>query len=369
MEIKTLNVGNSNNTSIDTSFLFHTADIPLWKEIAKDFSQRFTHIFVFGVGGSSLAGQVLVQFGSKAFPKVKFIDSPDEDTMRSIKALPTASTAFVFITKSGETLETIFQANYCLEYLSANGLPFKDHCLIITMEDTPLWHFAKRHEIKTILHPDVCGRFSCFTVVAILPALLAGVEIDEYLEGGIEQARIGIDEGFAKQMLEEDIHIVMPYTTKLSTFTEWYSQLTAESLSKEGKGYCVVRTLGTKDQHNQLQMFLDGKNNKTYTFIGIKTKAHETIPNIIQDVLLPQGTWFSCIMQAGMHGVAKELSSRGRKVRIIEFDEITPKEVGKLFMLYMQEVLYQASVLDVLPFTQPAVASVKKLMSDFLSRK
>ena len=60
----------------------------------------------------------------------------------------------------------------------------------------------------------------------------------------------------------------MPYIHKLDVFTEWYSQLTAESLSKGGNGYCVVRSLGTKDQHNQLQMFLDGRNDKTYTFIG-----------------------------------------------------------------------------------------------------
>jgi glucose-6-phosphate isomerase len=236
------------------------------------------------------------------------------------------------------------------------------------MKDTPLWNFAKAHEIQTISHPDVSGRFSCFTAVAIFPALIAGVNVESYIDGGRWQSNKMLNQSFSNAMLKDDIHIIMPYTQKLSVFTEWYSQLTAESLSKNGKGYCVVRALGTKDQHNQLQMFLDGKNNKTYTFIGVNKKNANVVANTIDNISVPNAG-LSCIMQAGMHGVAHELAQQGKCVRIIEFEEMTPSEVGKLFVFYMQEVLHQASILNVEPFTQPAVASVKKLMFEFLTKE
>ena len=368
MEIHTFNTKSETSVAVDILNLFHTEALPLWKEIAHEICEKFTHVFIFGVGGSSLAGQVLVQFKAPNSPKIRFIDVLDESTIVQIKRTEIATTAFIFITKSGETLETLVQTNYCLQYLNEQKREIKNHCFFLTMQGTPLWNFAKENDATTIVHPDVCGRFSCFTAVAIFPALIAGVNVESYIEGGKIQSQSEIDMAFAKSMLEMPIHITMPYIHKLDVFTEWYSQLTAESLSKGGNGYCVVRSLGTKDQHNQLQMFLDGRNDKTYTFIGNTCESGDVIHNKIAGVEIPK-TRLSFLIQAGMQGVAKELEKQGKGVRIIHFDEISPKEVGKLFAFYMQEVLFQARFLQVEPFTQPSVASVKKLMFEFLQSK
>ncbi len=368
MDIKTFNVEKNNEVKVDISQLFHTEDLQIWKNIAEEIQKNFTHVFIFGVGGSSLAGQVLNRFTMPHSPVVKFIDILDTEEMEQIKFTPFAKTSFIFIAKSGETIETITQLNYCLHYIDEKKSLPKKHCFILTMKNTPLWKFALQNNIPTIIHPDISGRFSCFTAVAIFPALVAGVNVDEYIEGALEQSNHTIDCVFANVMLRYPIHILMPYIHKLNVFTEWYSQLTAESLSKDEKGYCVVRSIGTKDQHNQLQMFLNGQNNKTYTFIGEGKESDIVICNKVNELKIPNAK-LSCLIKSGMYGVIEELSKQGKCVRVIEFDQITPREVGKLFALFMQEVLHQAQQLGVEPFTQPYVLSVKKKMLQFLQSK
>ncbi len=65
----------------------------------------------------------------------------------------------------------------------------------------------------------------------------------------------------------------MAYTDKLERFTAWYVQLWAESLGKNGFGTTPIRALGPVDQHSQLQLFLDGPQNKVFTILTTDTKG------------------------------------------------------------------------------------------------
>jgi glucose-6-phosphate isomerase len=200
----------------------------------------------------------------------------------------------------------------------------------------------------------------------MFPALIAGVDVLSFINGAKEEAKKPFNPSFSNAVLSQPIHVIMPYIHKLNVFTEWYSQLTAESLSKNGKGYCVLRCLGTKDQHNQLQMFIDGQDNKTYTFIGEKHENDHIIQNKISSMEIPN-TRFSSVMLSGMYGVAKELSSQNKKVRIVEVTKVTPFVIGQLFVFFIKETLHQAHMLEVEPFTQPGVTATKKRMFDFLN--
>ena len=64
----------------------------------------------------------------------------------------------------------------------------------------------------------------------------------------------------------------MPYIDNLNNLSFWYKQLWAESIGKKEKGTTPVNSLGTVDQHSQLQLFLDGPKDKFYTIIGRKKK-------------------------------------------------------------------------------------------------
>ena len=49
-------------------------------------------------------------------------------------------------------------------------------------------------------------------------------------------------------------------------FSDWYRQLTGESLGKSGQGITPISALGPADQHSQLQLYLDGPRDKFFTF-------------------------------------------------------------------------------------------------------
>ena len=65
--------------------------------------------------------------------------------------------------------------------------------------------------------------------------------------------------------------VMMPYCDRLNFLALWYRQPWAESLGKDGKGLTPIRALGPVDQHSQLQLYLEGPQDKQYTlmFLGI----------------------------------------------------------------------------------------------------
>ena len=61
--------------------------------------------------------------------------------------------------------------------------------------------------------------------------------------------------------------IIMPYSDSLQNLSFWYRQLWAESIG-DGKGLTPINSLGTVDQHSQLQLYLGGPRDKFFTIIG-----------------------------------------------------------------------------------------------------
>ena len=73
----------------------------------------------------------------------------------------------------------------------------------------------------------------------------------------------------------------MTYSDSLMYFGKWFLQLWAESIGKNNKGITPIHAIGTTDQHSQLQLYLDGPNDKFFTFITIdKTSRCHYFPNV-----------------------------------------------------------------------------------------
>ena len=81
----------------------------------------------------------------------------------------------------------------------------------------------------------------------------------------------------------KSINVLMPYSSRLDKFAEWFCQLWGESLGKkytmDGKeitfGTTPVRTVGAIDQHSQIQLFREGPLDKVVTFIGLETHDND----------------------------------------------------------------------------------------------
>jgi len=79
--------------------------------------------------------------------------------------------------------------------------------------------------------------------------------------------------------------VLFPYSQSLWKFAFWFKQLWGESLGKKldrrGRevyyGQTPTAALGVTDQHSQLQLFIEGPNDKSFMFWGVKEFRH-TLP-------------------------------------------------------------------------------------------
>src|SRR5690606_12358211 len=147
-------------------------------------------------------------------------------------------------------------------------------------EKGELRKLSKEWNVSTLEIPaNVGGRFSVLTPCGILPALFAGINVDELLNGAAEikkdlyQSEDFFKLGsFLKELHDKGVNqtVMMPYSSLLKEFSSWFVQLWAESLGKEKKGLTPIPGYGATDQHSQMQLFMEGPNDKVLFLVEIE---------------------------------------------------------------------------------------------------
>jgi len=266
------------------------------KEFAQTVHQK--HIVVLGIGGSSLGTYAIHKFlqHKENDKKLHFLESTDPlDIVHRIDKIDLSDTLFLVISKSGTTIETVS----ILKYLSSLVQIDKSNCVVITEDDSKLNDFAVHNGMKRFFIPkDVGGRFSVFSAVGLVPLAIMGLDIDNILNGCKEVSNSFFDkkeyyDGImqkARFMVENknrfNINVVFSYSSLLEGFNKWYIQLWGESLGKINinmtkQALTPIGLLGPVDQHSFLQLIMEGKRDKTVTFIKIEDFQSEiSIPNI-----------------------------------------------------------------------------------------
>ena len=266
--------------------VFNRDDLGEFEDLAKRTS-GFEKIVILGVGGSSLGAKTILSLEEQQ--KIEFLESIDPATIKNfLDKIDYQTTFFLVISKSGETIETICQTLIILNQLRALGIKeFSKQFLFVTQsEENSIAKIAKNIGAKIANHPsDIGGRFSCFSIVGLLPALLAGIDIKKIRLGAqklVESFLSDPDEILRSCLIQLFFYdhgfgssVIMPYVDNLKNFTDWYRQLWAESLGKSGFGSTPINSMGTVDQHSQLQLYLDGPRDKFFTFITKKNQKSD----------------------------------------------------------------------------------------------
>src|SRR5207249_2701138 len=101
-------------------------------------------------------------------------------------------TLFIVASKSGETTETLSHFAYFWNELNKNGRSGAAgrHFAAITDPGTSLQKLAEEHSFRWIFKnpPDIGGRYSALSYFGMVPGALAGVDVVEMLERGVEMA-------------------------------------------------------------------------------------------------------------------------------------------------------------------------------------
>ncbi|MDP6517090.1 MAG: glucose-6-phosphate isomerase [Alphaproteobacteria bacterium] len=371
-------------------------DLDTLRPVAAAMRAAYETVVVLGTGGSSLGGQTLAAlaenpFGPRPRPRLHFIDNIDPDTFRQLlDGLDLAKAGFVVISKSGGTGETLTQFLVCLEavhdVLGAEGVAQR-FVLITEPGDNPLRRLARRWSLRVLDHdPDIGGRFSVLSLVGLLPALLAGVDAEALRAGAgqVLDATLGATEpadsepargaALAVALNRErgiGITVLMPYCDRLGPFGFWYRQLWAESLGKGGAGTTPIRALGTVDQHSQLQLYLDGPEDKMFTLVTLDVagSGRKVSPALADDDSLAylHGRRMGDLLDAMQRATAETLARRGRPVRVIAISKLDAETLGALLMHFMLETIIAATLLGIDAFDQPAVEDGKALARRYLA--
>lgn len=384
--------------------------------------KKFRRVVFLGTGGSSFGGQVLAQLNGwgiaphqqqrgqqrgqqqrgqqqrgqqkgqenksalPALPALFFLDNLSAHSLAALLSPNTLpDTGFVVISKSGGTADTLMQFSAALSAVQKAGLPADKHFFAIT-ENTknPLRRIAESLKIKILPHnPDIGGRFSVLTNVGLLPAALAGLDITAVRKGAARSLTdflttdtlrdnspaMGAALQIAHSKKGRVISVLMPYDERLDRFAFWYRQLWAESLGKDKRGTTPVNALGPVDQHSQLQLYLEGADDKFYTLIT--APQNNTLTADAQACNVPELNWLhnrklGDLVAAHAEATYQALMNKGRPVRKIDMRAFDEEAIGHLLMDFMLETILAAHLLEVNAFDQPAVEQGKIIAKNIM---
>ena len=371
-------------------------DLGPLKPIADSYRSKFDDVVLLGTGGSSLGGKTLSSLADCGFgprtgaPRLHFFDNVDPHTITAmLDSLALNRTGFLVVSKSGSTAETLTQFLICLDAVQKKmGDEAGSYFTAITEPgDNVLRRLATRLGMTILDHdPRVGGRYSALSLVGLLPAMIAGLDPVAVREGASavlapvlagaspDSVEPAIGAAISVGLAEENganTTVVMPYIDRLANFGLWFRQLWAESLGKNGKGTTPVNTLGTVDQHSQLQLYLDGPRDKMFTVMMLKCAGSGPAvePALADDEALGYlvGKTMGDLMDAEQRATAQTLISNNRPTRIFHLSNLDEKVMGALMMHFMLETIIAAHLLGVDPFDQPAVEEGKFLTREYLA--
>ena len=222
-------------------------------------SAGFTHALLIGMGGSSLASEVISLIFQDQAPglKISILDSTDPDQiLQAALDHPTSSTLFIISSKSGTTAEVKALFNYFWERARLSlGDKASDHFIAITDPGTPLEELAIEHKFRKIFQadPNVGGRYSALTAFGLVPASLLGIDVLRLISSASWMADecaankpYGRNPGLVLGAIigEAALHgkdkLTIIADPEISPFGAWLEQLIAESSGKQGKGILPI---------------------------------------------------------------------------------------------------------------------------------
>ena len=294
-----------------------------WMDIAKDMlykldeihnfatlvrKDKFSHIVLMGMGGSSLCPDVLrAIFGiKKGYPKFYVLDSTDPEAVLNLKKkLNLKKSLFILSSKSGGTIEPNSQFKYFWDQLVKvhKTKNVGDKFCAITDPNTKLEQLAFEKKFRKVFlnPPDIGGRYSALSYFGLIPAALMGIDIKSLLKDAElmkKQCREitdvknnpavypGVILGELARLRIDKATFLIP--GKLYPFGYWIEQLIAESTGKEGKG--VIPIEGEEIEYPEIygkdrvfiSIRLKGESNKSFDkkLMALK-KAGYPIINIV----------------------------------------------------------------------------------------
>ncbi len=224
----------------------------------------YTHVLLLGMGGSSLAPEVLQLLAknfqaawSKVGLDLAILDSTDPRQVHAAAIRSSINqTIYIVSSKSGTTAETTAYLDYFWERTVRKlGKRAGEHFVAITDPGTPLESLAKERRFSQVFlaEPEVGGRYSALSAFGLVPAGLIGYDVDRLLTSSQAMAAecrpdlpVGRNPGavlgaiMGEAFLAGRDKLTFIADDDVAAFGSWLEQLIAESSGKDGKGIIPI---------------------------------------------------------------------------------------------------------------------------------
>ena len=315
---------------------------------------------VIGMGGSILGTQAIHDFlRHKIKKKFTFIDN-----LKSAQKKDTKTFTNIVVSKSGNTIETIVNANLLIKKSDQN-------IFITENKSNYLNILAKKLKSEIIHHNNyIGGRYSVLSEVGMLPAELMGLNPKKFKNYN----SLIKDKRFSRSLLSNVAStlyfirkkkfnsVILNYDEKSENLFKWYQQLVAESLGKKNKGILPVVSMMPRDNHSVMQLYLDGFKNNFFTFFYVNEKKSDKLNNykILSEKNYLKNKDTNKIIYAQKIATENVFKKKNIPFRSFEIKARNEKTLGELFCFFILETILIGQALKVNPYDQPSVELIKK---------
>ena len=372
------------------------------KKAAKKIQSNSDILLVIGIGGSYLGARAVIESLTNTFYNMQ--DKSIRKTPQILYVGNNLSTNYIndlidyigdkdisinVISKSGTTTEPAIAFRIFREIMENKYSLKEARSRIYVTTDAnkgALKELAKKEKYTTFVIPDnVGGRYSVLTAVGLLPIAVAGININELMEGArIAQDRYSDDNlkynecykyAVIRNILyekEKNTEILVSYEPKMHYFIEWWKQLFGESEGKEQKGIYPSGAEFTTDLHSLGQYIQEGRRNLFETVINIEKSNNDIMIKLEEDDLdnlnYLEGKTLDFVNKKAMEGTIAAHTDGDVPNILINIEKLDANNMGQLIYFFELACAMSGSILGINPFNQPGVEKYKTNMFKLLEK-
>ena len=371
------------------------------KATAQVLRENCEVVVVAGIGGSYLGARAVIEAMSNSFlwlqekkagqPTIIFAGhNIGEDYLYELTSfLKDKKFGVINISKSGTTTETALAFRLLKKQCEDQRGKEMARKVIVAVTDAKKGAArvtADKEGYKSFIIPDnVGGRFSVLTPVGLLPIAVAGIDIDQLVEGARKMEEVCANQNMMENPAAlyaatrnelyqngKKIEILVNFQPKLHYFMEWWKQLYGESEGKDHKGIYPSSVDFSTDLHSMGQWIQQGERSIFETVVSVETPSHELhFPSDEENL---DGLNFLAGKRIDEVNKMAELGTQlahvdgGVPNLRVSVPSLNEYYLGQLIYFFEKACGISGYLLEVNPFNQPGVEAYKKNMFALLNK-
>lgn len=370
------------------------------KKAAEKIKKNTDVLLVIGIGGSYLGARAAIEFVKSPMynnlkrdgtPEIYFIGNSISSThlQEVISICEGKDVSINIISKSGTTTEPALAFRVMKEYLEKKyGKEGAKDRIYATTDKArgTLKSLADREGYECFVIPDdVGGRFSVLTAVGLLPIAVAGIDIDQLMQGAQAAMNAFNDPNISKNPCYEyaairnillrkgrTTEVTVGYEPYLWCFGEWIKQLFGESEGKDNKGLFPTSMIFSTDLHSLGQYLQDGMRTMFETVLWVNKSKQDLViesdPENLDGLNFLSGKSMQDVNMKAFQATALAHMDGGVPSVVLEVEDASAHSLGYLIYFYEKACAISGYLLGVNPFDQPGVEAYKKNMFALLGK-